>query len=723
MALPSNLIEEFAAVFDDTTKKKADTTCYGVMDGDDHVRLDGADQLTPVTLTVGAKDGDRVLVMIKNHKALVVGNVTHPVLFVGTLEASDAIIVNGYLTTNAERTTYDDTHHNGITFSNSGIGGSGGSGVSANWTLSASGVLTAVDAIISGQITASSGWLGAENQGFHIDSTGIYSGASDRSSINAGDIALSNAQFSRVIDGTNRLNLRMAIGSKFAVAADGTIYATGVELSGKIGASSGSIAGFTIDGTAIYSGQHSAYNSNVQGVFISPDHISLGPNAKFDVTKAGILTATDVDLTGVIKANTGYIGGTNGWTIKAGAIYSGLDSINGNAAGTYIGTDGIAQVGQTSNNVTPSVRIQNGVITAVGANISGTINAGLGNIGGWTITSSMLYKIVTAGGNDYQVFMQAGSGTNDTIFAARSKSSSIDTWTDNFKVRCDGYVFASNVEITGIIRANTGYIGGATNGWVIKAGAIHTSGHTAYNTANNGIYLGTDYIACGSGGMFYVGQDGVPHCNGAAIILNDPTIDSSGYGGSRLTFQVANHTYTEIGLTKHGTTIDSYINTTNSFAIYCNSGGFAVETLSNITLESTFNDIYLNVQDSVHIQGSLAVSQTAAFTGAITADAFNGLFGYRVYEEDNVSITSGNNATVNFTINTPTGYIFIGYRALSLSNGSTNGANYGQCSIHTFSTGDNGTKLSIKIHNFASTAAVIKVTAVVLFAKSTMTSV
>lgn len=715
MALPSNLIEEFAAVFDDTTKKKADTTCYGVMDGDDHVRLDGADQLTPVTLTVGAKDGDRVLVMIKNRRALVVGNVTHPVLFVGTLEASDAIIVNGYLTTNAERTTYNDTTHNGITFSNSGIGGHGTDG---SWTLSAEGVLTAVGASISGEITASSGWLGAENQGFHIDSTGIYSGTS-KSSITAGDIVLSNAAFDRSIDGTNRQGLRMAIGSKFAVAADGTIYAAGVELSGKIGASSGSIAGFTINGTAIYSGQHSAYNSNVQGVFISPDRISLGANAKFDVTKDGKLTATDAELTGVIKANTGYIGGTNGWTIKAGAIYSNLDSVSGNAAGTYIGTDGIAQVGQTSNNVTPSVRIQNGVITAVGANISGTINAGLGNVGGWTITSSMLYKVITAGGNDYQVFMQAGSGTNDTIFAARSKSSSIDTWTDNFKVRCDGYVFASNVEITGIIRANTGYIGGATNGWVIKAGAIHTSGHTAYNTANNGIYLGTDYIACGSGGKFYVGQDGVPHCNGAAIILNDESI-SSGYGASRLTYQIGGLTSFEIGLAKQGTTVYSYASSAGSHEITSTNGGILLEAPLNVTIESTFDDIYLSTNDgagTVHISGALAVS------GAITADAYNDLFGYRTYEEDNVTIASGNNATVNFTINAPTGYIFVGYRALSLSNGSTNGANYGQCSIHTFSTGDNGTKLSIKIHNFASTAAVIKVTAVVLFAKSTMTNV
>lgn len=715
MALPSNLIEEFAAVFDDTTKTKPDTTCYGVMDGDDHVRLDGADQLTPVTLTVGAKDGDRVLVMIKNRRALVVGNVTHPVLFVGTLEASDAIIVNGYLTTNAERTTYNDTTHNGITFSNSGIGGHGTDG---SWTLSASGVLTAVGANISGEITASSGWLGAENQGFHIDSTGIYSGTS-KSSVTAGDIVLSNAAFERYIAGSNRI-LRMAIGSNFGVAADGTVYATGVEVSGKIGASSGSIAGFTIDGTTIYSGQHSAYNSNVQGVFISPDHISLGPNAKFDVTKAGKVTATDVDLTGVIKADTGYIGGSNGWTIKTGAIYSGLDSVNGNAAGTYIGTDGLAQVGPTANNVTPAVRIQNGVITAVGANISGTITASLGSVGGWTLSSDMFYKIITIATTDYEVLMQGGTGRTDmsTAFAVRSKASDVETWTDNFKVRYDGWLYARNATIIGDITANTGYIGGAS-GWTIKTGAIHTNGHTAYNTANDGIYIGTDHIACGNGGKFYVGQDGVPHCNGAAIVLNDASI-SSGYGASRLTYQIGGLTSLELGLAKRGTTVYSYVSSVGSYEVTSTNGGILLEAPLNVTIESTLDDVYLSANDgtgTVHISGALTVSKS------ITADAYNDLFGYRTYEEDNVSITSGGNTTVEFTINAPTGYIFIGYRAVSLANGSTNGANYGQCSIHTLSTGGSGTKLSIKIHNFASTPAIIKVTAVALFAKSTMTSV
>ena len=57
-------------------------------------------------------------------------------------------------------------------------------------------------------------------------------------------------------------------------------------------------------------------------------------------------TASGLEVTGKIQADEGYIGGENGFVIKASAIYSGISSFDGEGnSGVYVGTDGI-QLGQ-----------------------------------------------------------------------------------------------------------------------------------------------------------------------------------------------------------------------------------------------------------------------------------------------------------------------------------------------------------------------------------------
>lgn len=81
MELPKKLINEFAKITNDTEKPDNDTTVYGVIskNGDStYVQLDGSDLLTPVSTTTDTQDGDRVTVLIKNHTAIVTGNMTSP---------------------------------------------------------------------------------------------------------------------------------------------------------------------------------------------------------------------------------------------------------------------------------------------------------------------------------------------------------------------------------------------------------------------------------------------------------------------------------------------------------------------------------------------------------------------------------------------------------------------------------------------------------------------
>lgn len=79
MALEDSLISQFAKLTNGDKKKNDSVTLSGtiaVRDNTAYVKIDGSDILTPMTNTVEVKDEDRVLVMIKDHQATVVGNAT-----------------------------------------------------------------------------------------------------------------------------------------------------------------------------------------------------------------------------------------------------------------------------------------------------------------------------------------------------------------------------------------------------------------------------------------------------------------------------------------------------------------------------------------------------------------------------------------------------------------------------------------------------------------------
>lgn len=81
MALPSELISEFVKITKDDTPKKSETIVYGTIvesDGSKYVQLDGSELLTPISSTTNVADKERVTVMIKNHTAIVTGNITSP---------------------------------------------------------------------------------------------------------------------------------------------------------------------------------------------------------------------------------------------------------------------------------------------------------------------------------------------------------------------------------------------------------------------------------------------------------------------------------------------------------------------------------------------------------------------------------------------------------------------------------------------------------------------
>ena len=99
MILSSDLVSQFVKTTKDTEVSKKETTVYGtvyVSNGTKYVKIDGSELLTPVLSTVGIQEGERVAVLLKNHTATVIGNISSP-----SVRNEDVnISLESYVTTN-----------------------------------------------------------------------------------------------------------------------------------------------------------------------------------------------------------------------------------------------------------------------------------------------------------------------------------------------------------------------------------------------------------------------------------------------------------------------------------------------------------------------------------------------------------------------------------------------------------------------------------------------
>ena len=89
MSLSSDLISQFVKITKDTKPVKQESLIYGTIRIDKnkktYVQLDGADanNLIPIdesssTCEISAEAGDRVIIFMQNHKAVIIGNVSKP---------------------------------------------------------------------------------------------------------------------------------------------------------------------------------------------------------------------------------------------------------------------------------------------------------------------------------------------------------------------------------------------------------------------------------------------------------------------------------------------------------------------------------------------------------------------------------------------------------------------------------------------------------------------
>jgi hypothetical protein len=113
--LTRDVLKDFADIVIDESNKDEEITAYGTTvesDGVDYVKLDGSSLLTPITTTTDIKPGERVLVLIKNHQAVIIGNSSNP-------SAGSQELNNLKETVNLDKATIKDLVANNVTINDS----------------------------------------------------------------------------------------------------------------------------------------------------------------------------------------------------------------------------------------------------------------------------------------------------------------------------------------------------------------------------------------------------------------------------------------------------------------------------------------------------------------------------------------------------------------------------------------------------------------------------
>lgn len=171
------------------------------------------------------------------------------------------------------------------------------------FSVTKTGTMKAINATITGTITANSGKIGGTG-GWTIDTDKITSGyVTLYSGTDEGYKYGTETDYYRIWAGSTKTN---PSGAKFYVTNSGVMKATNADIAGKITANNGTIGGWTISSTGqLYSGSGTTYvalDSKASGTATSNYAIwagnSTASSAPFRVTRGGAVTASNIAISG-----------------------------------------------------------------------------------------------------------------------------------------------------------------------------------------------------------------------------------------------------------------------------------------------------------------------------------------------------------------------------------------------------------------------------------------
>jgi len=248
-----------------------------------------------------------------------------------------------------------------------------------------------------------------------------------------------------------------------------SVTSSGLTLSGSITAKSGTIGGFTIGTSSIYKTKTS-YSNTTAGVYLGTDGIGLGAGT-FYVNSTGYMRATNASITGTVNATSGTFTDV---TIT-GYIYF-------NENQEYF-------LNPNYDNGSWYIYLPNFRVDDTSAYFSGTLNAPSGNIGGFTIGSTSIYKTKTAYSNSTAgVYI----GTDGIGLGAGT-----------FYVTSAGALTAKSATITGAITATSGTVKNLTiDGKLTFGNNASYYINANYNDTSYYIYLPGFRVDEASGAVF-----------------------------------------------------------------------------------------------------------------------------------------------------------------------------------------------------------------------------
>lgn len=268
----------------------------------------------------------------------------------------------------------------------------------------------------------------------------------------------------RINDTTENLKTRLGNLNGISGCVGFGLWSENVYLTGKITATSGAIAEWTISGARLKSTDDkivldSANNKITLGLY--NDIIVLNANdpdyrfwignanynlAQFRVSKTGILYAVGATLQGEIRANSGYIGTvTDGWTITSNSIIAtGSGSIQTSSlANTGIKLDSTSLRGYDGTNPRFELRTS-------GSGYLGDTNTFAWNTGG---------VLTLAGFRADSSSLTSGSGTNAVGIASFGSygfyAGNTTPGSAPFRVNFAGNLYANNADITGSVNCTS----------------------------------------------------------------------------------------------------------------------------------------------------------------------------------------------------------------------------------------------------------------------------
>ena len=401
MSLDNGLISQFVKITNDNKQTKNESTVYGTIveyDGSKYVKFDGSELLTPYSSTTNVKEGERVTVTVKNHMAIVTGNLSSPSARTEDVdevrqEASDELgkVITSVETLLADKVDTKEfnaavgridtlvsenvTIKKTLTANSADIRELEAGNATINDTLTAMNAditnLKATDVTIAGKLDAADANIGSLQADNVLIRESLTAAEANITELVADNVTINNTLTAQNADieelETKKLsaadadlkyanidfsNIGAAAIEKFfaksgmiedVVVGDGTITGTlvGVTITGDL------IKGNTIvaDKLVIKGDDGLYYKLNTDGVTTESEQTEYN-SLNGSVITAKSITATKISVNDLVAFDA-TIGGFN---ITDSALYSGVkDSIDNTTQGIYLGSDGQMVIGDSNN--------------------------------------------------------------------------------------------------------------------------------------------------------------------------------------------------------------------------------------------------------------------------------------------------------------------------------------------------------------------------------------